>query len=196
MGYLSISRVKGLEQFLKAPLTAEQLGQILWPGHKMAKVNAGAIVRELLLGDYIEIPSKPDFGAASGPTGLHSPTSWSGPIGPDGPRYRATPKAAAIVANPPWMCRYCTLDIMGTRRRLQRFPCETCTEIHQVCRRCRKHLIRPTGNFPYVVKVRTCPGRIEIPKEPERKKKDRPTAAPRPYATQTELQFEAGPGRG
>lgn len=171
MGYLSISRVKGLEQFLKTPLTAEQLGNVLWPGSRMALVNARAVVRELFVGEYIEYAN---------PTGL---------------LFKATAKAAAIVANPPWMCRYCTLDVMGTRRRLQRFPCETCAEIHQVCRRCRRHLIRPTGMFPYVVKVRTCPGRIEIPKEPERKKKD-PRPAARPYATQTELQFESGPGRG
>ena len=155
--YLSATRVKGLEQFLKEPLSAYELGDILWPGHRMSRVNGLAVVRELLLGEYIEYVDPLQQGQAGD--------------GQDPVRYKATAKAAAVVANPPWKCRYCTLDVSGTLRKLLLFPCEGCRDVHQVCRWCRKFLIRPTGSFPYIIKVRACPGKIEIPRRPEPKKK-------------------------
>lgn len=162
--WLSSTRVKGLEHFAKQPLSAYDLGDLMWPGHKMAKVNGRAIVRELLLGEYIE-PTQPMMEP--------QPKDGGDPV-----MYRATEKAAAVIANPPWLCRYCSTDVGGSMRRLYRFLCEGCLEIHQVCRWCRKYLIRPTGEFPYVVKVRACPGKIAIPKRPEPKKKEPESSQP------------------
>ncbi len=158
--HLTATRVKGLEHFVKGALSAYELGDLMWPGHKMAKVNARAVVRALLLGEYIEL-TQPMAQASSGD-------------GNDPVRYRATARAAAVIANPPWLCRYCSLDVTNTLRRLGYYPCEGCSELHQVCRWCRKHLIRAVGQFPYKIKLRACPGKIEIPKRPEPKKKEKP----------------------
>lgn len=146
--YLSVTRVKGLEQFVKTPLSAYELGDIMWPGHKMSKVNARAIVRELLLGEYIEL-TQPMAQGSSGD-------------GHDPVRYRATAKAAAIIANPPWLCRYCSTDISNSMKRLWHFPCAGCQNQHQVCRLCRKQLLLATGEFPYKVKLRGCPGTVKV----------------------------------
>lgn len=160
--YLSTTRVKGLEQFVRAPLSAYELGDIMWPGHKMSKVNGRAIVRELLLGEYIELTQ---------PNQEAQPKDGGDPV-----RYRATSKAAAIIANPPWLCRYCSTDISKSMKRLWHYPCTACTETHQTCRFCRKQLLRATGDFPYTVKLRGCPGTVQIqappPKKPKKKKEE------------------------
>lgn len=163
--HLPPSRVKGLSEFLKKPLSIRELADLLWPGHRMAKVNAAAVVRELLLGGYVASVGKTD-------------------------RYEATDIAAPIIANPPWICRYCTLDITGSRRKLWAFSCEGCPDIHRVCRFCRRHLVRATGDFPYEIKLRACPGKIEIPKpKPKERKKKSAEPALRPALAQSEFQF-------
>lgn len=155
--WLSTSRVKGLEEFVKQPLSAWELGERMWPGHRMSKVNGRAIVRELLLGEFIE-PVNPAQPA--------EPKDGGDPV-----RYRATAKAATVIANPPWLCRYCKLDTMNSMKRLWVFPCEGCRREHQVCRFCRKHLLKAFGEFPYAIRLRGCPGTITIPLRPEKKPK-------------------------
>jgi len=147
--YLSTSRVKGLQQFVKASLSAYELGEILWPGHKMAKVNARAIVRELLLGEYI----KPVADIDSIP-------------GSEKCKFHATEKSASILANPPWLCRYCSTDVSNSMKRLWHHPCITCDTQHQACRFCRKQLLKATGDFPYVTKLRGCPGTVSVVQRP------------------------------
>lgn len=162
--YLSTTRVKGLEQFVKAPLSAYELGDIMWPGHKMSKVNGRAIVRELLLGEYIRYVDPLQQGQRGD--------------GQDAVRYRATEKAAAIIANPPWLCRYCSMDVTHSMKRLWHYPCAGCSETHQTCRFCRKQLLRATGDFPYAVKLRGCPGKVQVqappPQKPKKKKQEEP----------------------
>lgn len=158
--YLSSSRVKGLERFVGRALSAYELGEEMWPGHKMSKVNGRAIVRALLLGEYIE-PVQP----------MQEPQPKDGG---DAIRYKATAKAAAIIANPPWLCRYCSTDISASMKRLWRYPCIGCRDQHQVCRYCRKQLLKAVGEFPYAVKLRGCPGTVQIQVriEKSRKKKE------------------------
>jgi hypothetical protein len=155
--WLSTSRVKGLERFVEQSLSAWELGELMWPGHRMAKVNGRAIVRELLLGEFIE------------PVNAAQPAE---PVnGEDPVRYRATARAAAVIENPPWLCRYCKLDTMNSMKRLWVFPCDGCGQEHQVCRFCRKHLLKAFGGFPYVIRLRGCPGSVQIPPRPEKKPK-------------------------
>lgn len=145
---LSKSRVKGLEHFSKEPLTAEELGQRMWPGHRMAKVNAAAVVRELLLGNYIDFVVP---GAVP-------------------QRFQATPRAKEMIQNQPWLCKYCSLDTTDSMKRLWPYPCVGCESHHQVCRSCKKHLLKATGDFPYVVKLRSCPGAYVIVRAEKKKK--------------------------
>ena len=169
--WLSKSRVLGLGQFVKENLSAWELGERMWPGHKMAKVNGRAIVRELLLGEFIELVN---------PEQEAQPKDGGDPV-----RYRATARAAAVMANPSWICRYCKLDTTDSMKRLWVFPCEGCKQEHQVCRFCRKHLLKAFGEFPYTIKLRGCPGSIVIPPRPEKKpKKDKNKVE---VATQSEL---------
>lgn len=156
--YLSTSRFKGLELFAKETLTAWELGEKMWPGHKMAKVNGRAIVRELLLGEYI---TRADLSQAAQPND-----------GGDPVKYRAAAKAASILENPPWLCRYCRLDTTDSMKRLWYFPCNGCSALHQVCRLCRKQLLKAYGEFPYKIKLRGCPGTIAIVPEKQKKKKE------------------------
>jgi hypothetical protein len=142
--------MRGLEEFSKRPLSAYELGDLLWPKHKMAKVNARAVVRELLLHGLVEA------------------------FGGDPIRYRPTDKAPEVLRNPPWLCRYCSLDVTGTLRRLAQYWCRGCPEGHSVCRWCRKFLLRATGEFPYKIQLQACPGKFEIPKRPEPKRKEKP----------------------
>jgi hypothetical protein len=155
--WLATSRVKGLERFINQNLTAWELGELMWPGHRMAKVNGRAIVRELLLGQFIELVD---------PAQEAQPKDGGDPV-----RYRATARAAAVIENPPWLCRYCKLDTMNSMKRLWVFECEGCKQEHQICRFCRKHVLKAFGEFPYQIKLRGCPGTVNVPPRPEPKKK-------------------------
>lgn len=148
---LSKSRFIGLGHLDKEWLTAKQLGQKMWPDHRMATVNAAAIVRELLLADLVIRQRN------SGPDDL----------------YRTTEKAAVILKDPSWICRYCSLDTSDSNKRLWHFPCVGCDTHHQVCRFCRRHLTKVVGDFPYTVKLRGCPGSVEVPSRPEKKPREK-----------------------
>lgn len=162
--HLSKSRFLALGEFDKGALSAQALGERMWGTHKMALVNAKAIVRELLLGEFIE-------------------SAFGGEV------YRATPKAKSILENPPWICRYCSLDTSDSFRRLWSFPCMRCGTGHSVCRFCRKYLLKASGEFPYSIKLRGCPDNVEVPKRPEPRQKPKAEKATRPWATQ-EYLFE------
>lgn len=149
---LSKSRFEGLKVIQASyPITARELGRRMWGDHKMATVNAHAVVRELLLGDLV--------------------LRERGPSLPED-RYLPTEKVGPILKNPSWICRYCSLDTTDSNKRLWARPCMNCDEHHYFCRFCRKHLLKATGPFPYTVKVRGCPGTVEIPKRPERRSKE------------------------
>lgn len=144
---LSKSRFLGLEHLAKEALTAPELGQKMWPGHRMATVNARAIFRELKVTQLVV------------------------PVDGDLERFRATEGAKELLANPSWICRYCSLDTTDSMKRLWDYPCMGCEEVHRVCRLCKKQLLKPTGDFPYVLKVRGCPGTVPMPLKQEKKKK-------------------------
>lgn len=154
---LSKSRFIGLGHFAAGWLTAAELGQKMWPDHRMATVNARAVVRELLLADLLLAQRNP--GAVD--------------------RFCATEKAAIILKDPSWICRYCSLDTTDSNKRLWAYPCLGCEGFHQVCRFCKRHVLKVSGDFPnQIVKVRGCPGQVEIPKRPEKKPKSGPKPKP------------------
>lgn len=171
---LSKSRFIGLGLLEKEWLTAGQLGQKMWPSHKMATVNARAIVRELFLADLLIRQRN------SGPDDL----------------YRTTERAVPILKNPSWICRYCTLDTSDSNKRLWALPCLTCPEHHYACRYCRRHLSKVVGEFPYKVKYRGCPGTVEIPKRPEKKQKSAKPAKAREGLIQGDLYSVTWPVKG
>lgn len=142
---LSKSRFEALKRFAAGWMTARDLATAMWGDHRMALVNAKAVIRELKLADLLlEQNSSP-------------------------PKFHSTEKARPILKNPSWICRYCSLDTTDSRKRLWAEPCMTCGEHHYACRRCKRHLILPTGDFPYMLKYRGCPGAVVIPQAPERK---------------------------
>jgi hypothetical protein len=142
---LSKSRFEGLKLLSAGWKTAAELGRAMWGDHRMATLNARAIVRELLLADLI--------------------LAQRGEVD----RFTATEKAKPILKNPSWICRYCSLDTTDSNKRLWPYPCLGCPEHHYVCRFCKKPLLKPVGEFPYAINVRGCPGTVQIPKRPERK---------------------------
>lgn len=142
---LSKSRFIGLGHFQKEWLTAPQLGRKMWGDHRMATVNARAIVRELLLADLLLSR------------------------GAEETEFRASEAAAIILRDPSWICKYCSLDTTDSNKRLWVYPCVGCETFHQACRSCKRHVLKVVGDFPYTVKARGCPGQVEIPKRPEKK---------------------------
>lgn len=155
---LSKSRFLGLKHFSLGWLTAAELGQKMWPDHRMATVNARAIVRELLLQDLL---------------------LRQGGEGDENPHFCATEKAELILRDPSWICRYCSLDTTDSNKRLWAYPCLGCDGFHQVCRYCKRHALKISGDFPsQVVKVRGCPGSVLIPPRPEKKSRGRPKTKP------------------
>lgn len=142
---LSKSRFIGLEHFSRSSLTASELGALMWGAHRMALVNAKAVIRELLLGEFIRVAGgTPSF-------------------------YVSTERAKPILKDPSWICKYCSLDTTDSNKRLWAYPCAGCETFHQACRSCKRHVLKVTGDFPYTVKARACPGQVEIPKRPEKK---------------------------
>lgn len=151
---LSKSRFEGLRLLFPTPgLTVRELATRMWGGHRMALVNAKAVLRELHLSNLI---IKITTGAEE-------------------PRFLSVAEAKPILENPSWICKYCSLDTTDSNKRLWGYPCMGvgCGQHHQVCRFCKKQLLKATGDFPYVVKLRGCPGTVAVtaPARPEKKKK-------------------------
>ncbi len=148
---LSKSRFEGLKIIQASyPITAKELGRRMWGDHRMATVNASAIVRELFLADLVLRQRGADL--------------------PED-RYLPTENVESILKNPSWICRYCSLDTSDSNKRLWVYQCVNCKEHHYVCRYCKRHLLKPVGEFPYAIKVRGCPGSVQIPPRAERKPK-------------------------
>lgn len=166
---LSKSRFIGLRHFSEGWLTAAELGQKIWPGHRMATVNARAIVRELFLQDLLLRQGGEDD---------------------ESPKFCSTERAEIILRDPSWICRYCSLDTTDSNKRLWAFPCAGCETFHQVCRYCKRHVLKVIGDFPYQIKVRGCPGTVEIPPRPEKKPKPartKPSPSSAPALAQADL---------
>lgn len=150
---LSKSRFIGLGHFhSEGWMTAAELGRKMWGDHRMATVNARAIIRELFLADLL---------------------LRQGGEGEENPKFCSTEKAEVILRDPSWICRYCSLDTTGSNKRLWAYPCLGCDGFHQVCRYCKRHVLKVSGDFPsQMVKIRGC--QVQVPKRPEKKPKSSP----------------------